>query len=78
MRKYSIRDILNKIKWHPDYEFEKVSIVYIDRPKGLSEISGSEIEKIGHKFIYLISDTAIPQHRIVEIKYEGKVIWQKQ
>ncbi len=73
----TIRDILNKFKWHPDYDFEKVVIVYIDRPKGFSELRGEEIEEIGHKFIYLYSGVAIPMHRIVEIRYGDRVIWRK-
>ena len=72
-----IRELLNKFKWHPDYDFSKVVIVYIDRPKGFSELRGDEIEKIGHKFLYLYSGTAIPMHRIVEIKYGDKVVWRR-
>ncbi len=72
-----IRDILNKLKWHPDYDFRKVVVVYIDRPKGFSELRGDEIEKIGHKFIYLYSGTAIPMHRVVEIRYGDRVVWRK-
>jgi hypothetical protein len=78
MRKSEIREILNKFKWHHAYSFDRVSIVYIDRPKGFSEIRGEQIAKIGHKFIYLKADTAIPLHRIVEIKYEGKTFWRKR
>ncbi len=73
----TIRNILNKFKWHPDYDFEKVVIVYIDRPKGFSELRGDEIEEIGHKFVYLYSGVAIPMHRIVEIRYGDRVIWRK-
>jgi len=77
MKKYSIRDILNKLKWHPSYNFEKVSILFVDRPIGVSEINAGEIEEIGHKFIYLHSGVAIPMHRIVEIKYDGKTYWRR-
>ena len=75
--KFSIRDILNKFKWHPDFDFELVEIIYIHRPDGFAKISGEEIAEIGHKFIYLVSGNAIPVHRIVEIKYAGKVVWRK-
>ncbi len=76
-RSYSIRDILNKFKWHPDFELAKVRVVYIDRPKGLSEITGEDIEEIGHMFLYLKSGAAIPHHRIVEIRYGEDVVWKK-
>jgi len=75
--KKSVREILNMLKWHPDYEFNEVSIVFIDRPKGFSEVDAKEVEDIGHKFIYLKDDVMIPIHRIVEIKYHGKSFWRK-
>ncbi len=77
MRRYSTRDVLNKLKWHPDYDFSKVVVVYIDRPKGFSSFTGDEVEKIGHKFVWLRSGTAIPMHRIVEIRYGEEVVWRK-
>jgi hypothetical protein len=76
--RYSIRDMLNRFKWHPDYDFSRVSVVYIDRPKGLGEVWGDEIEIIGHKFLYLRSGAAIPHHRVVEIRYGGKTVWRRQ
>ncbi len=77
MKKSNTRELLNKLKWHPGYDFKKVSVIYIDRPKGFSEVRGDAIKDIGHKFIYLVGDTAIPMHRIVEIKYDGKTLWRK-
>jgi uncharacterized protein (UPF0248 family) len=78
MRRYSIKEILDRFKWHPDLDFSKVRIFYIDRPKGVSETSGEEIEEVGHKFIYLYSGAAIPHHRIIEIRYGDEVVWKKQ
>jgi hypothetical protein len=77
MKKYSIRDILNRFKWHPEYDFSEVSVIFIDRPKGFSEIKGDDIEEIGYKFIYLSSGVAVPHHRIVKIIYGGKVVWER-
>ncbi len=77
MRRYSTRDVLNRLKWHPDYDFSKVVVVYIDRPKGFSRFSGDEVEEIGHKFVWLRSGAAIPMHRIVEIRYGEEVVWRK-
>uniref|UniRef100_A0A7C3UCN3 UPF0248 protein ENL48_02325 n=1 Tax=Geoglobus ahangari TaxID=113653 RepID=A0A7C3UCN3_9EURY len=76
MRRYSIKEILDKFKWHPDYDLSKVVVRYIDRPKGVSEIYGDEITDIGHKFIYTFR-SAIPHHRIVEIIYDGKIVWKR-
>jgi len=66
------------LKWHPDYDFGKVSVIYIDRPIGYSELSAQDIEDIGHKFIYLKDDEVIPVHRIAEIKYKGKTFWRRR
>ena len=77
-KKFSIRDILNKFKWHPDFDFDLVEVTYIHRPEGFARISGKEIADIGHKFIYLVSGNAIPVHRIVEIKYAGEVVWRRR
>ncbi len=78
MRRYSIKEILNKYKWHPELDFSKLRIRYIDRPKGYSEISGDEIKEVGHMFLYLTSGAAIPHHRIVEIRYGDEVVWRKK
>lgn len=75
--KQEIREILNMFKWHPDYDFQKVSVAYIDRPKGLSVFHAPDIVDIGHKFIYLEDDIVIPIHRIMEIKYDNQSFWRR-
>lgn len=77
MRKFSTREILNKLKWG-GYDFTRVSFIFLDRFAGFKEVFGSEIETIGHKFVYLKDGKVIPQHRIVEIRYKGEVVWRKQ
>ncbi len=76
MRKFSLRELINKYIWHPDLDISKLKIRYIDRPRGVSEINGNEIVDVGHKFLYTI-DIILPYHRIVEISYENEVIWRK-
>lgn len=78
MRRYSAREMLNKLRWHPEYDFSRVKVVYLDRFQGFLEFSGEEVEEIGHKFVYLKSGTAIPQHRIVEIKYGSESVWKRK
>lgn len=78
MRRYSAREILNKLRWHPEYDFSRVIVVYLDRFQGFLEFKGEDIEEIGHKFVYLKGGAAIPQHRIVEIKYGGDSVWRRQ
>ncbi len=75
----SIRDILNRLKWDPRFDFRDVEVVYVDRVagKGYSSLSGEEIEDVGHKFIFLTGDVMIPMHRVVEVKYRGRTVWSK-
>ncbi len=75
MKRYSLRDLINKVIWHPELDRRKLEIKFIDRPEGVSSIRGDEIEEVGHKFVF--AHVPIPYHRILEIKYEGKVIWRK-
>ncbi|MCS7118849.1 MAG: DUF504 domain-containing protein [Archaeoglobaceae archaeon] len=77
MKRYSARETLNKLRWHPQYDFSKVVIIYIDRFEGNKEIRAENIESIGHKFLYLKDGKVIPQHRIVEIRYGGNSVWKK-
>ena len=76
LKEKDVRSILNRLKWDPAFDFNLVEVLYIDRPKRISRFFGSDIEDIGHKFIYLGS-VAIPVHRVVEIRYDGKAIWRK-
>ncbi|AGK61001.1 Uncharacterized protein conserved in archaea [Archaeoglobus sulfaticallidus PM70-1] len=73
----TLRDLLNFFRWNPDFDFDRVVVEYIDRPKGTSEFYGMDIEDIGHKFIYLKDSTTIPMHRIVRVTYDGEVWWEK-
>ncbi|AEA46306.1 DUF504 domain-containing protein [Archaeoglobus veneficus] len=76
IKEKDVRSILNRFRWDPAFDFNLVEVFYIDRPKGISSLSGSEIEEIGYKFIYL-QDAAIPVHRVVEIRYDGMTVWRK-
>jgi|GEM_PF-983246 hypothetical protein len=74
----TLRDLLNYFLWNPDYDFGKVEIEYIDRPKGISLVKGENVKEIGHKFIYLIDGTPLPMHRIVRVIYGGEEWWKKR
>lgn len=74
----TIRDILNKLKWHPDYDFSQVEISYLSRPEGILTIWGNEVEDIGTMFVELRDGTMIPLHRLVRIAHDGKTIWDRE
>lgn len=71
-------DLLNKLKWHDEYDFDKVKVFFISRgmPNDIDFFSGKEIENIGERFIET-KKGYIPYHRIIKIEYEGKVIYSK-
>ncbi|MCD6512790.1 MAG: DUF504 domain-containing protein [Thermoplasmata archaeon] len=73
-----MKEILNKLIWHPNYDISKAKIWYISRgmPDDLDFIMGDEIEKL--EPYYVKSRKAIiPYHRIVKIEYEGRVIFSR-
>ncbi|MEM0503574.1 MAG: DUF504 domain-containing protein [Archaeoglobaceae archaeon] len=77
MRRFSAREMLNKLKWDPRFDFSQCVVVCVDRFHGTIEINAAEIESIGHKFLYLKDGRALPQHRIIEIRYGGEVVWRR-
>lgn len=74
------REILNKLKWDPNYELAHAEIWYLHRgaPNDLKIISGSEITKLNSSFIYTSSLAVIPYHRILKIVYEGETLWERR
>ena len=74
-----IKDILNEYKWRKDRKLQDVDITYIDRgiESGHNIISGSKIKDLGDKFIFF-DGMITPYHRIVQIKYEGKTIFERE
>ncbi len=71
-------ELINKLKWHNEYDFNKVIIWYISRgaPEGKDYIKGNEIKRVGKKFLET-ANKYIPYHRILKIEYEGKIIFRK-
>ncbi len=73
------RDIFNELKWKEGLEISECTIQYIHRgaPGDTKTVSGDDIVGIGHMFFTLFPDTMIPYHRILQIKYKGRKIYQK-
>ncbi len=75
-----LKDILNKIFWHPDYKKEGFEVVILHR--GAEEnkkiISLDDVEIKGNYLVYF--DTYIPLHRILEIrnKKTGEILYKKK
>ncbi|MBU7031324.1 MAG: DUF504 domain-containing protein [Theionarchaea archaeon] len=74
------REVLNKLKWHPDFQFEEYSVVYLHRgaPRDEKMISCSEIITLEHSDFILPEDIHIPYHRVLRIlDKEGHIFWRK-
>jgi hypothetical protein len=74
----TLRELFNYFIWNPDCDTGEVLIHYIDRPKGVSTLKGSDIKEVGHKFLYLEDGTPIPLHRVLRVYYKGELWWRKR
>jgi len=73
------RILLNKLKWQDDYDFKKTEITYIHRgaKNNLKKINGEDILGIERSFMKTIN-SMIPFHRIVKIKNNDKIFFQRK
>ncbi|MBP2145056.1 uncharacterized protein (UPF0248 family) [Methanofollis sp. W23] len=74
--------LLLRLLHDPSYDFDEVEVAYLDRgaPEDRSTVRGSEIRAIerGH-FIVCVrgKETFIPLHRLLEIRYQGRLMWAR-
>ena len=73
------REILNKLKWKKDYNFNEAEIWYVHRgaPNDTKIIYGKDIIKLDRSFMETTS-AMIPYHRIFKIIYENKIIFNRK
>lgn len=74
------REVLNMLKWHPEYVFEEYTVVYVHRgaPNNEKSVSCGDIEDMEHSDFVIEEGTHIPYHRVLRIlDKEGKVFWKK-
>ena len=77
------REALNKLKWHSKFTLQdsKITIAHRGAPRNIRIIDGADIIELGHSFMRIASpdgDVEIPYHRIIQIKVQGKIVWQKR
>ena len=78
------REILNKLKWHPELQFEEYTVVYVHRGALRDEksVSCKEIVRLEHSdFILegLEGEVHIPYHRVLRIlDKDGRIVWRKR
>lgn len=74
--KYSIKEILNEIKWTKD--INKVQLWYVHRGaiNDARILSGKDIVRIEKSSLDTITAT-IPYHRVFKIVYDGKIVFER-
>ena len=74
--KYSIKEILNEIKWTKD--INKVQLWYTHRGaiNDTRILSGKDIVRIEKSSLDTITAT-IPYHRVFKIVYDGKIVFER-
>eukprot|EP01038_Epipyxis_sp_PR26KG_P015745 gene15745-21315_t len=71
------RDVIERILWDGSLQAIDFSFVYLDRFDGECERYATDVnENVKGKERLLIK--AIPEHRILRIKYKERVVWDKQ
>ncbi len=73
------REVLNRLLWEPGESLADAEIVILHRgaPGDRMRIPGKSVSSIGRMF-FETADASIPFHRIQEIWYRGKKIFDKE
>lgn len=75
------KDILDKLKWHPEFELNDAEITIINRgaPRDRTTFSGDDIQELGSGFMTVRGDdmdVKIPYHRITKITTPEETLWE--
>ena len=74
-------ETLNKLKWTGGLANCEIVFIHRGAKEGRKTIPGRKITDIKRSHFYYRDDdreTFIPNHRVLEIRMEGKVIWRKR
>lgn len=76
------REVLNKLKWHPDFDLNEAEVTILHRgaPSDKRTIRGRNILDLEKGFMIVKGgndEVRIPYHRILEIKTPDKTVWQE-
>lgn len=72
---------LNELKWKGSLDRCEVVFIHRGAKDNRKTISGKRITEVKKSHFYYSDDnreTYIPNHRVLEIKLEGTVIWRKR
>lgn len=72
--------LLLKYYHDPRYHFADITVCYRDRgaPGDQTCVGGEQIVRLDAQYMEVLSETgttAIPYHRIIQIRYNAQIIW---
>jgi len=72
---------LNRLRWKGDLKKAKIVILSRGSPGDKKVIPGTRVKEIKRSHFYFKDndrETFIPNHRVLEIRKEGKTIWKRK
>lgn len=77
----TVKDALNKLKWHHD-RLEEAVVWYTHRgaPGDVRAVEGDKVLDLGSSFFHVQApegETAIPYHRVQRIEIDGRPFWER-
>jgi len=80
----SLRDLLNRIRWHPDFRSGTYELGVYDRVcDRIVRMPLAEVRfEPGNTFVFLLDDDngqtrTVPLHRVREVYRDGALIWKR-
>ncbi len=79
--KQIVREYLTRLIWDSGIVRSDYVFTYVCRGEvgDRAEFSGDQVIKVGKSYVVIQTSTglrSIPLHRIVEIRYRGRVVWR--
>jgi hypothetical protein len=74
-----IRALLNRIRWDERCDLSQLEVSYVDRgrPGDVNVARGDDIVDVMQHF-FRTAEGMIPFHRIIEIRYDGEVLFARE
>lgn len=73
---------LSRLKWVGGLEECEIVIVHRGAPGNKKTISGKKVTEVKKSYFYYKGkggrEVCIPLHRVLEVRLEGKVIWERR
>lgn len=79
MRRETLRELLNRLRWSPAEHEEEAAITVAVRRGGLDVedvVALGDVQEIGAAGIVLFDDTFLPYHRITQVTAAGRPVWR--